>query len=557
MRTSASKNGLRVNAVAGTHVVVLGLDLQDPADCLGFAIERSDPEEGEKYFLSGFKVFPYAKDLYPAGAPVSTREHPVQDFLWQDFTARPGRRYDYRVVPLSGKPKKLVEGGAVTLRVRTEKEWGKTHSVFFNRGIAGSQAYARKWGTDMPSDVADPKVWEWLSRGLKEALLAFAGRAKSKRFGLRAAMYEFQDPDVLGAFRQAFTATGGDVRVVVDLREGKGKPRKKNLAAIDDENLQQTMIVERTATKSAIAHNKFVILLEDDEPVAVWTGSTNVTLGGIYAQSNVGHAVENKRLAQDYLDFWELLAADPENADLRPEVESLSPDPDLLAGPALRAVFSPRSSLAPLEEYAAAAGRAREGVFFTAAFGINALLAARFVKPHAHLVYAVLESLGSHPTTIATSKKVIAAKNNFVAVGGGLPTDLEGGYARWLEELTKLRAVSNVDYIHDKFLLVDPLSDDPLVITGSANFSDASTQDNDENMLVIRGDRRVADIYFGEFMRLFKHYYFRDVVRRTKHRLDAKAGLLEEEPSKWTDKHYRAGNRLTKARELFGGERGW
>jgi phosphatidylserine/phosphatidylglycerophosphate/cardiolipin synthase-like enzyme len=44
-------------------------------------------------------------------------------------------------------------------------------------------------------------------------------------------------------------------------------------------------------------------------------------------------------------------------------------------------------------------------------------------------------------------------------------------------------------------MLVDPLCDDPLIITGSANFSDASTTKNDENMLVIRGDTRVADIY--------------------------------------------------------------
>jgi phosphatidylserine/phosphatidylglycerophosphate/cardiolipin synthase-like enzyme len=47
------------------------------------------------------------------------------------------------------------------------------------------------------------------------------------------------------------------------------------------------------------------------------------------------------------------------------------------------------------------------------------------------------------------------------------------------------------------------------VISGSANFSEASTTQNDENMLVIRGDTRVADIYLGEFMRLFTHFRFR------------------------------------------------
>jgi len=58
-------------------------------------------------------------------------------------------------------------------------------------------------------------------------------------------------------------------------------------------------------------------------------------------------------------------------------------------------------------------------------------------------------------------------------------------------------------------MLIDPLSDEPTVITGSANFSEPSTDENDENMLVISGDKRVADIYLGEFMRVFTHFYFR------------------------------------------------
>ena len=35
---------------------------------------------------------------------------------------------------------------------------------------------------------------------------------------------------------------------------------------------------------------------------------------------------------------------------------------------------------------------------------------------------------------------------------------------------------------------MDPLSKDPIVVTDSADFSDASTRANDEKMLIIRGD---------------------------------------------------------------------
>jgi phosphatidylserine/phosphatidylglycerophosphate/cardiolipin synthase-like enzyme len=80
----------------------------------------------------------------------------------------------------------------------------------------------------------------------------------------------------------------------------------------------------------------------------------------------------------------------------------------------------------------------------------------------------------------------------------------EGALANFLRE--RSNPLNRNRYIHNKFMLVDPLSDDPLVVTGSANFSKPSQRINDENMLVIRGNTRVADIYFGEFMRVFDHH---------------------------------------------------
>jgi phosphatidylserine/phosphatidylglycerophosphate/cardiolipin synthase-like enzyme len=62
-------------------------------------------------------------------------------------------------------------------------------------------------------------------------------------------------------------------------------------------------------------------------------------------------------------------------------------------------------------------------------------------------------------------------------------------------------------------MLIDPLGDDPIVVAGSANFSAASTANNDENMVIIRGNTRVADIYLGEFMRLFSHHAFRESLK--------------------------------------------
>lgn len=59
----------------------------------------------------------------------------------------------------------------------------------------------------------------------------------------------------------------------------------------------------------------------------------------------------------------------------------------------------------------------------------------------------------------------------------------------------------------------DRRSGNQIVAAGSGNFSAASTDTNDENMLVIRGNPAVADVYLGEFMRLFSHYAFRESLR--------------------------------------------
>lgn len=89
-------------------------------------------------------------------------------------------------------------------------------------------------------------------------------------------------------------------------------------------------------------------------------------------------------------------------------------------------------------------------------------------------------------------------------------------------------------------MLVDPLSDDPLVVTGSANFSKPSQRINDENMLVIRGNTRVADMYFGEFMHVFDHHYARYIVHllSDEGRADPEAGYLKAKSSDWLPAHF-------------------
>jgi len=84
------------------------------------------------------------------------------------------------------------------------------------------------------------------------------------------------------------------------------------------------------------------------------------------------------------------------------------------------------------------------------------------------------------------------------------------------------------------------LGADPLVITGSANFSEPSTKNNDENMLVIKGEARLAEIYLGEFLRIFNHFFARSLVGRQQDPSTSRLTHLSPDDS-WREAHYRDG----------------
>lgn len=506
MRTFQQAGGVSVQAIAGTYVVLLGMDMaaERVPGLLGFAIEREDRTENERYFLNGFKVFAETGAHLPPGRLVSTRKHPVQAFLWGDYTAKPDHRYVYRVHPVYGSPAKPALAAPVTVEVTTENPEIGSHAVFFNRGASASQAYARKFANAHPKDVPDRAAWIWLSRGLEEAILAFIDETGPGQT-LHGAFYEFRHAAVLDAFKRA-AGRGVTVAIVYDGRNtGVRGANEQAIAAAGIGVLCRA----RAANPSYISHNKFMVRLSaDGQPRAVWTGSTNLTEGGIFGHANVGHRVTDPCVAATFDAYWQRLNGDQLAADLRrwTSANPVSPavTPLVPPAPGTTAFFSPRKGLNQLEWYAQMMDTARHGIFLTAAFGINDRLESVVGQQRDYLRYLLLEKTDTHEIEVLRRDP-----DNRFAVGGLITRP---GKGRWSPEaLTGLNR--NVNYIHTKYLLIDPLGADPIVISGSANFSDASTRNNDENMLVIRGDTRVADIYLGEFMRLFQHLAFRDCFK--------------------------------------------
>jgi len=180
MRNKEQKGGLSIQAIAGTHVVLLGMDLpkEDCPGLLRFALRREDHTEGEQYWLSGYKTFKSVEPSPPPGMLYSTRQHPIQGFTWSDFSAKPDHGYTYEVFALRGAPTSPQLSEKVAVKIRTESEHGRTHHVHFNRGAAASQEYTRLFGDKRPVDVG-PAAFTWLSRGAAESIADFVGRAQA------------------------------------------------------------------------------------------------------------------------------------------------------------------------------------------------------------------------------------------------------------------------------------------------------------------------------------------------------------------------------------------
>lgn len=579
MRSKSKKtNGYIIYAVSGTNTVSFAIDFRE-ADCiglLGFAVERIDHTTGERKYVDGYKVFESIIPHPNEDTVANTYSHPIQSFVWDDFACYDDHEYEYFFYPLKGTPDNLDRSAKpINLIIKTEKLFsGGEHDIFFNRGVASSQAYRRRFFNLTPEKINNPEMkqsaLDWLSRHLDDAILKFIRNAK-KGETLLGCFYEFHYEPVAEAFAHAINKTKVNVRLILDGKKNERTdkngnfhesfPREANKRTLETVGISiaksKGFVIFREAKKSNIQHNKFIVLLDKNgNAKEVWTGSTNISNGGIHGQTNVGHWIRNQDVANQYKTYWEILRDDPggkENDDrstalkknnaLKKDIEAIQPNivfndwSDIPMG--ITCVFSPRSKLDMLKTYFQMFDNAEDIACVTLAFGINDLFKdylADNTKAD-HISFLLLEKEDKPKKNRTTPFRYINSRQNVYKAHGAYINDPVYNWTR--ETSTRSLGLNrHVAYIHSKFLIVDPLGDDPVIVTGSANFSKASTNSNDENMVIIRGDKRVADIYFTEFNRLFNHYYFRAVYQTTKKqdRLDTGSLVLKPDDS-WLTKY--------------------
>lgn len=295
---------------------------------------------------------------------------------------------------------------------------------------------------------------------IEEKLLGYINRAQTS---IHIASFEFNLPRVADALIAAKTR-GVDVRWVTDDENGLGidaQPNRGQFTRLMAGGIE----VKDDAGRSALMHNKFWIF---DRQI-LWTGSTNITVNGIYKQNNNVIVLHSPEIAFIYEREWEELW----NAQLGPRAPStMNNQWAILNGTPVQVIFSPEDGA--VSNLIAIVNDAQTSIRFLAfSFTDYPLAQAMIDRAAAGVdVQGVFETFGSNSPRSELRTFWCA----------GVPVRQDG----------------NGSFLHHKIVVVD----DSIVITGSLNFSSSADEENEENVIIM-DNPEIAALYLQEFQKLW------------------------------------------------------
>lgn len=539
-----AQDTFRVKAYAGTNGVLLAFDLDKARKpgFLGFAIEQKEGDKPWQWLLNSL-TFPGKTHTIPKWGATPSNLAPIQKFRWADYSIEPGTTCTYRVhLAYVGQP---ALGEALDIKVSTDDGKPKDHRVYFNRAVAASQSFGRKFSDldellrnnkNMPIEDWPPAPREWLENGLLDGILRFISRAKDENWALDVAIYEYELKAIVDAVNDAHKRHV-QVRVLYHAKDGD-EQTSENMASLR----KIPTAKKRGRVTSKIFHDKFIVLSRINAagkrvPQAVLCGSTNFTENGVYRQANVVHVTDDNAVAMRYLELFDVIWNDPgEVSATRNWINANNPiDPSqrLFAG------FSPRTGKTDLAEFINIINSADRDLLFATAFKLpEDVLNALLGTANDPVLRYGIQNTASRITGFHTDRTA-----EFTA-----PALLSSGLEGWVKE--GLRGQRGNLLVHTKVIVTNFTTDNPVVLSGSHNLSVPASNGNDENYLIMRGDTDLADRYGLEILRFYEHYRFRYYAKKLKLK---KAKPLAIDDS-WADDYYTAGHIKESARLRFAGK---
>src|SRR5450830_140214 len=467
----------------------------------------------------------------------------------------PAKNYDGDTVPLA-----YVDDGLVSDEITITSQFGNLQ-VSFNNGILSTQwlkhTFETKEGKPLSAQALRPLIGtpgniyrKYLTGDALPMLKQLLECAAADHGEVYLALYELGDRELV----DLIVANAPRVHLILS-NSSAGRTSRlwdegnaDNRKIVHKANLAE--MIDRMFNNRHIGHNKFVVYVQGGKPKSVLTGSTNWTPNGLCAQSNNQLIIQDETVAGQYLDYWHALKLDTEDfaepseegaatsnkqgKDLRAEnagelpttkVDSTTITP--WRSPNTLLVTKGTKTPPDLSAVYSLMRKAKHAIFF-AVFMPSVKGATSIVEEAINLgendssllVYGSVsdpkvmpnyiarcdgsddgesdsvDEKQKHPATIGNAN--VHSVRAAALVKGDIVGDCE----------TELQSAGNA-IIHDKIVVIDPLSPDCVVITGSHNLGYKASYENDENLVIMRGNPLVAQAYMVHLLDLYEHYRYR------------------------------------------------
>lgn len=517
--------------------ILLAFDWEDGPrhpDFIGFAIRR-DPgyskDKKPQFLFNKLDFVPITEE----SKPKTSDQAPIQKFNWWDSgfkTEDRGKTFQYDVIPVLGTGPgdlHLQQQAAAHASVTLPNILDGKIATYFNRAVVSAQSFLTLKSAPLK------KQMEWLANGLQNAVPDMLDESDA----FDCAIYHLSDglwilpsfKDFEGRGSLTYFAKGDDTKSV---HGAKYLASKHNISKHKRDGIRKLM------------HDKFIVSYKNGREAAVLMGSTNFTPEAQTVQANLLHTLHSPQLADLYAQRAQLLAKNKKT----PEIAKFAGWHDVTDIPdtAIRVFFTPEPGKQRkfLDTVTEAVKGAKSSVLFCmfTASDTN-LMNAIFGKGDSkdHLIYGLINSIDNpdRPTKMgkkrtnlpkiaatiyhrSTSKKpdtLAYAAFNQAAPRGFLPelrsidtSPYDISVSKPRKKKAKAKGPPPI-HVHHKFIAIDADTKNPTIYSGSPNFSAASENGNDENVIEIKGNTRVAAIYVAEFMRLYNHYRARALWDRS------------------------------------------
>ena len=560
----------------GDHTCLVWLtpDAKPIPGCRGFTVRRI--KNGLTDYLHGMVGFSDTDTLDPE----NPWKFPLQRFIWWDYLVTVGDTVQYSVVPVVGDDKDhlalatdLASPLSPALTVTGQRT---AHvSAYFNKGIVAAQWVAHALaatpkGSSIKTLVATPgnPLRNALSGLLRPQILSLLADAKAQNEKIFAALYELNDPELI----PALTAFGSDCSLILANGAFSAKDPDENAAVRAQlRDSSQVTLIDRLVSEGHFAHNKFVVFCDSaGNPLRVLTGSTNWTTSGLCTQANNAVVIEDPDVAAAYLDAWTRIKAAGNGYPPELITGNSTAATVPLDGGAVTPWFASTSHAQDLDD-ARDADQRGEG------WDSLLVLQSRGLRDRPGEVDAVAD----HPCSATAVRRQPELRSESLrprrrqpndrgpdgapgtprSRGGGrraagapaaapqpgaspvtlirgaaappqsfgqevlVPHNIKSQFGDWEQELLGASMVN----IHSKVIVLDPLGEKPVVMTGSHNLGLKASSKNDDNLVIIEGNQPLALAYAINVIAIFDAYRWNSYVEA--HRADPNVwhGLVDND----------------------------